>query len=169
MVVLQVTHAFDLLCPTMSAMQLGSDYYKSSHLGLPMLCHACCCSAPTSGNQSSRRPGCSVKALRVGAIAMQAQKVYVQDRLRDSGKLVWELLEAGGHFYVCGDAAQMAGAVEQELLQIIESHQVSGEQTTRHLCSIAWSCTMSKTYTFVPPAIGIDVGTQITLLSMVCL
>lgn len=61
---------------------------------------------------------------------MQAQKVYVQDRLRESGKLVWDLLEAGGHFYVCGDAAQMAGAVERELLQIIERHQVSEEWTT---------------------------------------
>ena len=55
---------------------------------------------------------------------VQAQKVYVQDRLRESGKLVWDLLEAGGHFYVCGDAAHMAGAVEEALLHIIESHQV---------------------------------------------
>lgn len=55
---------------------------------------------------------------------VQAQKVYVQDRLRESGKLVWNLLEAGGHFYVCGDAAHMAGAVEEALLHIIESHQV---------------------------------------------
>ena len=55
----------------------------------------------------------------------QAQKVYVQDRLRESGRLVWDLLEARGHFYICGDAAQMAGAVERELLHIIESHQVS--------------------------------------------
>ena len=55
---------------------------------------------------------------------VQAQKVYVQDRLKESGKLVWELLEAGGHFYVCGDAAHMAGAVEEALLHIIESHQV---------------------------------------------
>ena len=33
---------------------------------------------------------------------VQAQKVYVQDRLRESGGLVWKLLEDGGHFYVCG-------------------------------------------------------------------
>ena len=55
---------------------------------------------------------------------VQAQKVYVQDRLRESGKLVWDLLEAGGHFYICGDAAHMAGAVEEALLHIIDSHQV---------------------------------------------
>ena len=55
---------------------------------------------------------------------VQAQKVYVQDRLRESRDLVWKLLEDGGHFYVCGDAAHMAGSVEHALLQIIESHQV---------------------------------------------
>ena len=55
---------------------------------------------------------------------MQAKKVYVQDRLRESGDLVWGLLEGGGHFYVCGDAAHMAGAVERALVQIIVSHQV---------------------------------------------
>ena len=57
-------------------------------------------------------------------IPVQAQKVYVQDRLRESGDLVWKLLEDRGHFYVCGDAAHMAGSVERALLQIIESHQV---------------------------------------------
>ena len=50
--------------------------------------------------------------------------MYVQDRLRNSGNLVWRLLKGGGHFYVCGDAAHMAGAVERALLQIIASHQV---------------------------------------------
>ena len=60
----------------------------------------------------------------------------MQDRLRESGKLVWELLEAGGHFYVCGDAAHMAGAVERELLKIIEAHMVSWDCCWQSLCSI---------------------------------
>ena len=51
--------------------------------------------------------------------------MYVQDRLRENGELVWKLLQGGGHFYVCGDAAHMAGAVEQALLHIIDQHQVS--------------------------------------------
>ena len=54
----------------------------------------------------------------------QKQKVYVQDRLRENGQLVWKLLQDGAHFYVCGDAAHMAGSVEQALLQIIQEHQV---------------------------------------------
>jgi sulfite reductase alpha subunit-like flavoprotein len=46
-------------------------------------------------------------------------KVYVQQRLEESADRVWELLEAGAHFYVCGDANSMAGAVEHALLRII--------------------------------------------------
>ncbi|GAX76992.1 hypothetical protein CEUSTIGMA_g4439.t1 [Chlamydomonas eustigma] len=52
----------------------------------------------------------------------QAEKVYVQQRLRENADLVWRLLhEEHGHFYVCGDASSMAGAVEAELLKIFQS------------------------------------------------
>ena len=57
---------------------------------------------------------------------LQAAKVYVQDRLAASGPQVWRLLEAGAHFYVCGDAGSMAGAVERQLLHIIEEGQGQG-------------------------------------------
>jgi sulfite reductase (NADPH) flavoprotein alpha-component len=50
-------------------------------------------------------------------------KVYVQHRLAQTGQQVWELLQQGGHFYVCGDAGSMAGAVEEALLDIIQQHQ----------------------------------------------
>jgi sulfite reductase (NADPH) flavoprotein alpha-component len=54
-------------------------------------------------------------------------KVYVQNKLREAGDLVWELLDTkGGHFYVCGDAAHMAGDVEKALLEIIEKKQGGG-------------------------------------------
>jgi len=53
-------------------------------------------------------------------------KVYVQQRLEESADRVWELLEAGGHFYVCGDANNMAGAVEQTLLRIIATRLPGG-------------------------------------------
>ena len=55
---------------------------------------------------------------------LQGHKVYVQDRLREHGQRVWQLLQLGGHFYVCGDAAYMASAVEAALLDVISSHQV---------------------------------------------
>ena len=55
----------------------------------------------------------------------QAGKVYVQDRLRETGQHVWDLMQRGAHFYVCGDAAHMATAVEQALLDVISQYQVA--------------------------------------------
>jgi len=52
----------------------------------------------------------------------QAQKIYVQDRLLENGPAVYEWLERGAHFYVCGDAMHMAKDVEQALLKIIQTH-----------------------------------------------
>ena len=55
--------------------------------------------------------------------------MYVQQRLRESADLVWKLLhEQKGHFYVCGDAASMAGAVETELLGIFEARLGGGAE-----------------------------------------
>lgn len=53
-------------------------------------------------------------------------KVYVQQRLEETGDRVWELLEAGGHFYVCGDANSMAGAVEEALMRIVAARLPGG-------------------------------------------
>lgn len=53
-------------------------------------------------------------------LAAQAKKVYVQDRIQETGDHIWDLLERGAHFYVCGDAAHMAGSVEKALLHIVE-------------------------------------------------
>ena len=49
----------------------------------------------------------------------------MQQRLRKQADLVWELLQAGAHFYVCGDAAHMASAVEEALLDILTQKLVS--------------------------------------------
>ncbi|KAL2793816.1 hypothetical protein BJX66DRAFT_351578 [Aspergillus keveii] len=47
------------------------------------------------------------------------RKVYVQDRLREYAAEVNPILAAGGHFYICGDAAHMARAVNDVLAHII--------------------------------------------------
>ncbi|NMP27840.1 NADPH-dependent assimilatory sulfite reductase flavoprotein subunit [Rahnella sp. SAP-1] len=52
----------------------------------------------------------------------QAQKVYVQDKLRANGAEVWQWLQQGAHIYVCGDANRMAKDVEQTLLELIAEH-----------------------------------------------
>jgi len=51
-----------------------------------------------------------------------AEKVYVQDRMRQNGAELWNWLTAGGHFYVCGDAQRMAADVERVLLELISQH-----------------------------------------------
>nr|WP_136252656.1 assimilatory sulfite reductase (NADPH) flavoprotein subunit [Ningiella ruwaisensis] len=52
----------------------------------------------------------------------QANKIYVQDRMLENGKELFDWLESGAHFYVCGDAMRMAKDVEAALLQIIEKY-----------------------------------------------
>lgn len=51
-----------------------------------------------------------------------AQKVYVQDRMRESGAELWGWLKAGAHFYVCGDAKRMAKDVEAAVADCAEVH-----------------------------------------------
>jgi sulfite reductase (NADPH) flavoprotein alpha-component len=51
----------------------------------------------------------------------QAEKIYVQDRLRERGADVFGWLEQGAHVYVCGDANHMAPDVHQALLDVIEA------------------------------------------------
>lgn len=46
----------------------------------------------------------------------QAEKIYVQDRMRENAAELWAWLQAGAYFYVCGDASRMAKDVEQALL-----------------------------------------------------
>jgi sulfite reductase (NADPH) flavoprotein alpha-component len=52
----------------------------------------------------------------------QANKIYVQDRMRESGAEMWTWLERGAYFYVCGDAKRMAKDVDAELHTIIREH-----------------------------------------------
>ncbi|MFI9025449.1 molybdopterin-dependent oxidoreductase [Streptomyces sp. NPDC053560] len=49
-------------------------------------------------------------------------KVYVQDRMRENGPLLWSWLRDGAHFYVCGDAARMAKDVDRALREIVTVH-----------------------------------------------
>ena len=51
----------------------------------------------------------------------QAQKIYVQHRMLENAAELWSWLEAGAHFYVCGDATRMAKDVDDSLHRIIET------------------------------------------------
>lgn len=51
----------------------------------------------------------------------QEKKVYVQDKMRDAESELWQWLENGAYFYVCGDAKRMAKDVDTALHDIAMS------------------------------------------------
>ena len=52
----------------------------------------------------------------------QEKKIYVQDRMLENTAEIWSWLEAGGYFYVCGDASRMAKDVDVALHKIVETN-----------------------------------------------
>ncbi|MFM5534259.1 assimilatory sulfite reductase (NADPH) flavoprotein subunit [Aeromonas veronii] len=67
----------------------------------------------------------------------QANKIYVQDRLREAGQELYQWLEAGAHFYVCGDANKMAKDVQEALLDVIAKHgHKSREEAEEYLSEL---------------------------------
>lgn len=64
----------------------------------------------------------------------QAEKIYVQDRLKEQAAEVFAWLERGAHLYICGDMSRMAKDVEATLLEIIsEQGKLSAEQAEQYL------------------------------------
>lgn len=61
----------------------------------------------------------------------QAHKIYVQDRMRENAAELWAWLQAGAHFYVCGDAQRMAGDVDRALAAIVGEQGMMDEQAAR--------------------------------------
>ncbi|MCY1331155.1 Nitrate reductase [compost metagenome] len=57
----------------------------------------------------------------------QAEKIYVQDRIREQGAELWRWLQDGARVYVCGDASRMAKDVDQALRQVARTHGGLGE------------------------------------------
>jgi sulfite reductase (NADPH) flavoprotein alpha-component len=49
----------------------------------------------------------------------QAEKVYVQHRIRERAADLWQWLQEGAHVYVCGDAKRMAKDVDDALREVI--------------------------------------------------
>jgi len=64
----------------------------------------------------------------------QAEKIYVQDRLKEQASDVFSWLERGAHLYICGDANRMAKDVHNTLIDIIsEQGKLSTEQAEDYL------------------------------------
>ena len=52
----------------------------------------------------------------------QAHKIYVQHRMIEEGAQLWQWLDDGGIFYVCGDKTRMAADVDAALHAVIKEH-----------------------------------------------
>ena len=59
------------------------------------------------------------------------RKVYVQDKMRESGAELFAWLEQGAHFYICGDAKRMAKDVETALADIVVEHGKASPEDAR--------------------------------------
>lgn len=67
----------------------------------------------------------------------QAQKVYVQHLMEQAGEEIWQWLENGAAFYMCGDANRMAKDVESALLSIIAKYgKRSPEEAAAYLADM---------------------------------
>lgn len=62
----------------------------------------------------------------------QAEKIYVQDRMREHGADIFAWLEQGGYFFVCGDAYRMAKDVDKALFDIVAKHGNMNEDETEN-------------------------------------
>lgn len=56
------------------------------------------------------------------------RKVYVQDRIRQHGQVIWQWLERGAHVYICGDKSRMAPGVEAALCSVAADHGRMGAE-----------------------------------------
>ena len=73
----------------------------------------------------------------------QAEKVYVQHRMREHAAELWAWLEAGAHFYVCGDARRMALDVDHALHAVVaEQGGMSPEKAKEYVKAL----TQAKRY-----------------------
>ena len=60
-----------------------------------------------------------------------AERIYVQQRLLEAGRELYDWIESGATVYVCGDASGMAPDVHAALARIIEFHGGVSAETSR--------------------------------------
>lgn len=61
----------------------------------------------------------------------QERKVYVQHKMLESGRELFDWLQKGARFYVCGDASCMAKDVDAALHRVIQEHGNFSEDETK--------------------------------------
>ncbi|MEO7600150.1 MAG: sulfite reductase subunit alpha, partial [Opitutus sp.] len=73
----------------------------------------------------------------------QSEKIYVQHRMLENAAELYAWLEAGAHFYVCGDASRMAKDVDAALHQVVE---MAGGKTPEQAAAYIQSLKTAKRY-----------------------
>jgi sulfite reductase (NADPH) flavoprotein alpha-component len=73
----------------------------------------------------------------------QAEKIYVQHRMLENAAELYAWLEAGAHFYVCGDASRMAKDVDLALHQVVEK---AGRKTAEEAAAYVQALKTAKRY-----------------------
>jgi len=73
----------------------------------------------------------------------QEDKVYVQDKMRESAAELWAWLQGGAYFYVCGDAKRMAKDVDAALHDIVAQQ---GGVTPEHAAEYVKQMKKDKRY-----------------------
>jgi sulfite reductase (NADPH) flavoprotein alpha-component len=82
--------------------------------------------------------GGQLKRLDTAFSRDQDHKIYVQDRMRENGAEIFKWLEAGGYFFVCGDASRMAKDVDTALHEVIAQHgNMSADQAKAYVKKLA--------------------------------
>ena len=62
----------------------------------------------------------------------QENKIYVQDRILSNGKEIWDWLQNGAYFYICGDKQYMAKDVHKALITIAEKEGKMSKKDADH-------------------------------------
>ena len=73
----------------------------------------------------------------------QPEKIYVQTRMLEAATELFAWLEAGAHFYVCGDASRMAKDVDVALHKVIET---AGKKTPEEAAAYVQNLRSTKRY-----------------------
>jgi sulfite reductase (NADPH) flavoprotein alpha-component len=73
----------------------------------------------------------------------QPEKIYVQSRMLEAAAELFAWLEAGAHFYVCGDASRMAKDVDAALHKVVET---AGQKTPEEAAAYVQNLKSTKRY-----------------------
>ncbi len=73
----------------------------------------------------------------------QTEKIYVQHRMLEHAAEIYAWLEAGAHFYVCGDASRMAKDVDAALLGLVAA---AGGKTPEQATAYVQALKATKRY-----------------------